>query len=66
MEVKSEQQTISGGVSFSFSGDINTGIYSPLAENISLSTAGVERVNVNAVGTVKLDKYTTDGFVKEL
>lgn len=52
--------------SYSFDGDTNTGIYSPVADNISLSTAGIERVNINAsgnvgIGTTPTQKLTVSG-----
>jgi len=36
----------------SWSGDTNTGIYSPAADNIGLSTGGVERLRVNSTGAL--------------
>jgi hypothetical protein len=38
--------------SFSFEGDSNTGIYSPGADQVAISTAGSERVRINSTGLV--------------
>ena len=39
-----------GAPSVTFSGDSNTGIYSPSADNLSLATAGVQRLNIDSAG----------------
>lgn len=39
-----------GAPSVTFSGDSNTGIYSPSADNLSLATAGVQRLNIDSSG----------------
>ena len=39
-----------GAPSYSFTGDPNTGIYSPAADQIALATVGVQRANVHAAG----------------
>ena len=36
-----------------FTGDLNTGIFSPTADNISIATAGVERLRVDATGQLE-------------
>ena len=41
-----------GAPSYTFIGDLNTGIFSPLADNIGFSTFGVERMRINDVGNV--------------
>ena len=41
-------------------GDVNTGIFSPAADQIGIATNGVERVRLNASGIV--DVKTTSGF----
>ncbi|MCI0405968.1 MAG: hypothetical protein L0209_07845, partial [candidate division Zixibacteria bacterium] len=37
---------------FTFSADLNTGIYSPAADFLAISTGGVERMRVNSLGNV--------------
>lgn len=51
--------------SYSFSADPNTGIYRPAANQIAVSTNGVERMLVNGVGTVTIDASagTADALV---
>ncbi len=47
--------TANGTVSnptFSFSGDTDTGWYSPLADNLAAATAGVERIRIDASGNI--------------
>ena len=39
-----------GAPSVTFTGDTNTGIYSPSADNISLATGGVQRLNIDSAG----------------
>jgi len=56
------QSTFSGGLlsglgtaalpSYSFSGDVNTGMWSPTADTIAWSTVGVERIRINSSGNV--------------
>ena len=41
-----------GAPSYSFVGDLNTGIFSPLADNIGFSTAGAERMRIDDIGRV--------------
>ena len=38
--------------SYSFAGDMDTGMWSPTADTLALSTAGVERMRVNSSGNV--------------
>lgn len=38
---------------YTFSGDLNTGIWSSGADNLSVSTAGVQRINVDANGDIQ-------------
>ena len=42
----------SGSPSMNFTGDTNTGIYSPGADIIAVSTSGVERMRINASGNM--------------
>lgn len=46
----------------SFSGDTNTGIYQPTADNIAISTAGAEAVRVDASGNVGIGTTPTSKF----
>lgn len=39
-----------GAPSVTFSGDSNTGMYSPSADNLALATAGVQRLNISSAG----------------
>ena len=48
--------------SIAFDGDPNTGIYSPGADQLALSTSGVGRVFVDANGNVGLNTNTPDVF----
>ena len=41
-----------GTPSLTFTGDLNTGIYSPGADQVAITTAGVQRVNFNAATEV--------------
>jgi len=41
-----------GAPSYSFVGDLDTGIFSPLADNIGFSTAGAERMRIDDIGRV--------------
>ena len=50
-----------GAPSISFTGDTNTGIWSPGADQIAISTAGVQRFNINAVGNASLLAASTEG-----
>lgn len=43
---------------YTFSGDLNTGIWSSGADNLSLSTAGVQRINVDANGDIQIGAIT--------
>ena len=48
----------SGTPSMNFSGDTNTGIYSPGADMVAISTSGAERLRVNASGFVGIGNVT--------
>jgi hypothetical protein len=41
--------------SITFTGDLNTGIYSPGADQVAVSTGGVERINIEADGDINID-----------
>lgn len=41
-----------GTPSLTFAGDTNTGIYSPTADNIALTTGGTQRLNIDSAGLV--------------
>lgn len=47
-------QGLVGTPSVTFAGDLNTGVYSPGADQVAITTAGVIRVHVDAVGNVLL------------
>jgi hypothetical protein len=51
--------------SFSFSGDSDTGIYSPAANNLSITTSGVERIRFADTGALGIGgaNYGTSGQV---
>ncbi len=42
-----------GAPTVTFTGDLNTGIYSPTADTVSVATAGVERLRVDATGQIE-------------
>ena len=44
--------------SFAFSGDSNTGIYSPGADQLAISTGGTGRITVDGSGNVNIDSNT--------
>jgi hypothetical protein len=44
--------------SIAFEGDINTGIYSPGADQLAISTGGTSRIVVDASGNVNIDSST--------
>lgn len=39
-----------GTPGYTFTGDTNTGLYSPTADNIALATGGVQRLNIDSAG----------------
>jgi hypothetical protein len=41
--------------SITFTGDLNTGIYSPGADQLAVSTGGVQRINIEADGDINID-----------
>ena len=41
--------------SFTFTGDLNTGIYSPGADQLAVATNGVQRINIEADGDINID-----------
>jgi hypothetical protein len=43
-----------GTPAYTFTGDLNTGVWSPAADTVAVSTAGVERVRVDSTGGVTL------------
>jgi len=44
--------------SYTFVGDLNTGIFSPLADNIGFSTTGAERMRIDDIGRVGIGTST--------
>ncbi|MBU6388609.1 hypothetical protein KGQ72_01905, partial [Patescibacteria group bacterium] len=46
------QRGFAGAPAFTFSGDLTTGLWSPLASMLAISTGGVERVRVDSSGNV--------------
>ena len=44
--------------SMTFTGDLNTGIYSPGADQVAISTSGTGRITVDASGNVNIDSNT--------
>ena len=44
--------------SITFTGDTNTGIYSPGADQVAISTGGTARITVNGSGNVNIDSNT--------
>jgi hypothetical protein len=49
--------------SYTFTGDLNTGIYSPGANIIGFSTDGLTRFSVNETGVINIAAFTTAGVV---
>lgn len=48
--------------SFEFVGDVDTGMFSPAANTIALSTSGVERVRIDNIGNVGIGNSPQNGF----
>ena len=46
-----------------FTGSTTSGLSAPAANSLSLSTNGVERININATGAIAIDAFTTTGVV---
>ena len=44
-----------GTPSITFTGDLNTGIYSPGADQVAVATNGVQRINIEADGDINID-----------
>jgi len=44
-----------GTPSITFTGDLNTGFYSPGADQVAISTGGTQRINVEADGDINID-----------
>jgi len=49
--------------SYSFTGDLNTGIYSPGADSVAFSTNGLSRLSIAADGGVSIPTFTLAGIV---
>ena len=45
-----------------FTGDLNTGIYSPGADQVAISTGGTERVRIDSSGRLLVGTTSTSGF----
>ena len=52
--------------SITFTGDTDTGIYSPGGNLLTLVTQGVAALSINASGAVQIPQYPTNGFVKTI
>jgi len=52
--------------SITFTGDLNTGIFSPGADQVGLVTAGVQRVFIDATGNVGIKVAAANGFMFEV
>ena len=50
-----------GTPSLTFTGDLNTGIWSPAADTIAVSTGGTERIRVDSSGNVMIATTTSAG-----
>jgi hypothetical protein len=46
--------------SYTFTGDTNTGMFSPAADNIALATNGVARLTINSTGVIQAELAGTD------
>jgi hypothetical protein len=49
--------------SLTFTGDLNTGIFSPSADTLAFSEGGVERARINSAGKVLVGNAATNRFV---
>jgi hypothetical protein len=49
---------------YSFTNSTTTGMFLPVANELSLSTNSTERVRIGTTGTVQLNAYTTNGIVR--
>ena len=47
-----------GTPSITFTGDLNTGIYSPGADQVAIATGGVQRINIDSSGNLQLGTTT--------
>ena len=52
--------------SLNFAGSTGTGLSVPTTNTLSFDTAGVERMNIGATGTITVDAFTTAGVVHNL
>jgi hypothetical protein len=50
-----------GTPSITFTGDLNTGIYSPAADQVAISTAGSQRITIDALGRFLTGSATSSG-----
>lgn len=57
--------TLPATPTISFTGDTNTGIYSPAADNVSISTAGTQKLNIDNSGVITVNNFisATGGVV---
>ncbi len=51
---------------YTFTGDLNTGIWSPTADTVAISTAGFERVRIDSVGNVGVGVTPVIGYGKSI
>jgi hypothetical protein len=47
---------------FSFVGDLNTGVYSPSADTVSIATGGVQRITVSSAGSLGIGTSSLTGI----
>ena len=55
-----------GSPSYTFTGDTNTGIFSPAADTIAFSEGGVESMRIDSAGQVGIGVVPSVGYGKEL
>lgn len=55
-----------GTPSYTFNGDLNTGLWSPGADTVAISTAGAERMQIDSLGAVGIGGAPTGGRLLEL